>query len=41
MGLIPGWEDPVEEEKATHSSSWDNPIEKGVWQATVHEVTKS
>ena len=38
-----GWEDPLEEGMATHSSilAWRIPMERGVWQATVHGVTKS
>ena len=37
-----GWEDPLEEEMATHCSvlAWKIPW-TGVWQATVHGVTKS
>ena len=32
-----GWEDPLEEKMATHSSilAWKNPLERGAWQATV------
>ena len=38
-----GWEDPMEEGMATHSSilNWRSPMDKGAWQATVHEVAKS
>ena len=38
-----GWEDPLEEDKATHSSIlvWRIPMDRGAWQATVHGVTKS
>ena len=38
-----GWEDPLEEDLATHSSilAWRIPMDKGTWQATVHGVTKS
>ena len=38
----PGWEDPLEEEMATHSSilAW-NPMDSGAWQTTVKGVTKS
>ena len=38
-----GWEDPLEEGMATHSSllAWRSPIDKGAWQATAHGVTKS
>ena len=37
------WEDPLEEEMATHSSilAWRIPMERGVWLVTVHRVTKS
>ena len=36
-----GWEDPVEEGMATHSSvlAWRIPVDRGVWWATVHGVT--
>ena len=38
-----GWEDPLEEGMATHSSilAWRNPIDRGTWWATVHGVPKS
>ena len=38
-----GWEDPLEEGMATHSSTlaWRIPMDKGAWWATVHGVTKS
>jgi len=38
-----GWEDPLEEEMATHSSysCLENPMDKGAWQAVVHKVTQS
>ena len=38
-----GWEDPLEEDMATHSSivAWRIPMDRGAWRATVHEVTKS
>ena len=37
-----GWEDPLEEGKATHSSILARRIHKGtrVWRATVHEAAK-
>ena len=38
------WEDPLGEEMAYHSSilAWrENPMDRGVWQATVHGVAKS
>ena len=35
-----GWEDPLEEEMATHFSIlvWKNPMDRGTWRATVHRV---
>ena len=38
-----GWEDPLEEGMATHSSAlaWRIPMDKGPWWAIVHGVTKS
>ena len=38
-----GWEDPLEEGMATHSSilAWRIPMDREAWQATVHGVTKS
>ena len=38
-----GWEDPLEEGMATHSSilAWRIPTDREAWQATVHWVTKS
>ena len=38
-----GWEDPLEESMATHSSilAWRIPMDRGAWQATVHGVTTS
>ena len=38
-----GWEDPLEEGMATHSSNlaWRIPMERGAWQATVRGVAKS
>ena len=38
-----GWEDPLEEGMATHSSSlaWRIPMDKEAWWATVHAVAKS
>ena len=37
-----GQEDPLEKEKATHSSiAWRIPTNKGAWQATTHGVAKS
>ena len=38
-----GWEDPLEEGMATHSSilAWRIPIDKGAWWATVNGVAKN
>ena len=38
-----GWEDPLEEGMATHSSilTLRIPMDRGVWCARVHGVTKS
>ena len=38
-----GWEDPLEEGMATHSSilAWRIPMDKGAWRVTVHGVAKS
>ena len=38
-----GWEDPLEEGMATHSSilAWRSTMDRGPWRATVHGVTKS
>ena len=38
-----GQEDPLEKETATHSSilAWENPMDRGAWQATVNVVTES
>ena len=38
-----GREDPLEEGMATHSSilAWRIPMDRGAWQATVHEVAQS
>ena len=37
------WEDPLEEEMATHPSilAWENPMDRGTWWATVHGLAKS
>ena len=34
-----GWEDPQAKEMATLSSILENPMDRGVWRATVHGVT--
>ena len=38
-----GWEDPLEEGMATHSSivAWRIPVDRGVWRGIVHGVSKS
>ena len=36
-----GWEDPLEEGMATHSSVLENPMYRGAWLATDHRVIKS
>ena len=38
-----GWEDPLQEGRATHSSvvDWRIFIDRGDWRATVHGVAKS
>ena len=38
-----GWEDPLEEGRATHSSilAWRMLMDRGDWRATVHGVTKT
>jgi len=43
LGLIPGWEDPLEERLAIHSSilAWRIPMDRGTWWAIVHVVAKS
>ena len=43
LGSIRGWEDPLEEDMATHSSilAWRSPMDKGAWRAAVCGVVKS
>ena len=38
-----GWDEPLAEGMATHSSilAWRIPKDRGVWQATIHRVAKS
>ena len=38
----PGWEDPLEEGMATHSSilAWRIPMDRGAWWSTVCGVAK-
>ena len=38
-----GWEDPLEEDMGTHSSTlvWRIPMDRGAWQAAIHGVAKS
>ena len=37
-----GWEDPLEENMATHSSipAWRIPMDRGAWRAIVHVINK-
>ena len=37
------WEDPLEEDMATHSSIlvWRIPMDRGAWQDTVHGAEKN
>ena len=37
-----GWDDPLEEGMATHSSNlaWKIPMDRGAWQAAVHRVVE-
>ena len=43
LGSVPGWDDPLEEGMATHSSMLvlENPMDRGAWRATVYGVTQS
>ena len=43
LGSATGWEDPLEEGMTIHSSILARriPLDRGAWQAAVHEVTKS
>ena len=38
-----GWEDPLEQGKATHSNilAWRIPMDRGAWWAAVHGVANS
>ena len=38
-----GWEDPLEKEMATHFRilAWRIPMDRGVWQAIIHGVSKN
>ena len=38
-----GWEDPLEEGMATHSSviAWRIPMDRGAWRDVVHRVARS
>ena len=37
------WEDPLEEEMATHSIilAWESPMDRGAWWATIRRVAES
>ena len=37
-----GWEDPLEKDRATHSTllAWRIPMNRGAWQAIVHEIAE-
>ena len=35
-----GWEDPLEEGRAIHSSILENPMDREAWQATVLGVAR-
>ena len=37
-----GWEDPLEEDMATHFSilAWRIPMDREAWQATVHKAAR-
>ena len=43
LGSIPGWEDPLENGIATHSSTldWRIPMDRGAWWATIHGTAES
>ena len=43
LDSILGWEDPLEESIATHSSilAWRIPMDRGAWQATVQGIAES
>ena len=43
LGSIPGWEDPLENGIATHSSTldWRIPMDRGAWWATIHGIAES
>ena len=38
-----GWEDPLEQGMAAHSSilAWRIPVDRGAWKAAFHRVTES
>ena len=36
-----GWEEPLEEGMATHSSYLENPMDRGAWQATVYRILQA
>ena len=38
-----GWDDPLEEGMATHSSmlAWSIPMDRGAWKATIQGIAKN
>ena len=39
---VPGWDDPLEEGMATHSSilAWRIPMDRGAWWAIAHRILR-
>ena len=37
LGSFPGQEDSLEEEMALLYSCWENYMDRGVWESTIHE----
>ena len=36
-----GWEDPLEEGNTLHYCCLEKPMDRGAWQAIVHEIAKN